>query len=703
MKNLLYLLVITTLAIPLFYSCTDISGLENKIDNLDERVAALEKLTAQLNVDIASMKVVVSALQNNDFVTSVSEIKESGKVVGYTVTFVKSGKISLYNGKDGVTPKLEARLHPADGIYYWWLNDNWVTDNDGSWLRVEGAKGEAGADGKDGTPPKLKIENGFWMLSTDNGETWRNIGKAIGEPGADGATPVVGIRQFTDGMYYWTLNGEFMLDDAGNKIKAQGENGQDGTPGIDGITPQLKIENGFWMLSTDNGETWTNMGTAVGGDGDSFFQNVTQDDNYVYMQLKDGSMIKLPKEKSLSISFDEWQNIAITGGATKTLNYTVTGATSETIVKALGQNGWRATVTPVDNTTGTIAVTAPDPITDDEVLVWVYDGKTKTIMSSLNFVTGVITVASNAYSLPKEAVSQQVTVNTNIDYVVDIPEDAKSWLSVASTRSAMRTETLTFNLTENKGFTRFATVTLKNNAGKVLQSIAFEQAGGAVSVNVETPGTLSTLITEDQKQNAIKLMVSGTLNSDDFLVIKQMPSLEYVDMSTITNTAVLAAMFEGNLVIKEVKLPAQLTALPDKLFYNSKIQTCVIPNQVTAIGVQSFGNCAELAGQLILPATLTTIGSGAFIGCSKLSGNLILPEKVTSVGSLTFSGCSGIAKIYSKNPTPPALESSVFPNYNNLGVPVGAKAGYEAYASSNPAHDKWSNFTLIEEVDFSTL
>ncbi|HPY81670.1 MAG TPA: leucine-rich repeat protein, partial [Bacteroidales bacterium] len=468
------------------------------------------------------------------------------------------------------------------------------------------------------------------------------------------------------------------------------------------VTPQLKIENGFWMLSTDNGETWTNMGTAVGGDGDSFFQNVWQDENYVFMQLKDGTLIQLPKEKPLSITFDESVDIAITGGATKTLNYTVTGATDETVVKAMGQNGWRAKATPVDNTTGTITVTAPDPLTDDEVLVWVYDGKTKTIMSSLNFVTGEITVASNAYSLPRAAGSQEVKVETNIDYVVDIPDDAQSWLSVSSTRSAMRTDTLTFHLTENKGFVRYATVALKNNAGKVLQTIAFEQAGGALSVNVETPGTLSTLITEEQKQNTVILVLTGVLNNDDYNVIKNMPSLENVDMSSILNTTISASIFENNKVIKEVKLPTYLTAIPEKLFNNSSIQVCAIPSQVSYIGLLSFGGCTELVGRLTLPSELKTIGMSAFFGCSKLSGNLILPEKVISVGSLAFSGCNNIEKIYSKNPAAPSLETSVFPNYNYLGVPIGAKESYMT-AESGPSHDKWSMFAVIEEVDFSNF
>ena len=249
MKNILRTLLVSLVAAPLLFSCADIPGIESKIEALDSRVEALEQLAAQMNTNISALQIAVTALQNRDFVTSVTEIKEADKIIGYTINFSKSGSATIYNGK---TPNIIAKQY-ADGKYYWSLNGQWLTGSDGEMMKVEG---------ENGITPLLKIENGFWMLSIDNGETWTNIGKATG---ADGATPVIGIKKFTDGVYYWTVNGEFMTDDAGNKIKAQGN---------DGVTPQLKIENGFWMLSTDNGETWTNMGTAVGGDGDSFFQKL---------------------------------------------------------------------------------------------------------------------------------------------------------------------------------------------------------------------------------------------------------------------------------------------------------------------------------------------------------------------------------------------------------------------------------------------
>lgn len=454
MKNLIRIALTILLALPAFWSCYDDSDLKNQVDSLETRLAAIEKLTAQMNTNIASLQTAVTALQNNDYVTSISEIKEGDKVIGYSLSFAKSGSATIYHGTNGI-------------------------------------------DGKDGVD------------------------------GKDGETPVIGVNIFSDGLYYWTVNGKWMTDDSGNKVRAVAKDGTNGANGNDGITPQLKIDNGYWMLSTDNGITWTNLGKATGEDGkdgidgkdgaNSFFQNVTYDENNVFLTLTNGTVITLPKEKPLSISFDESADISITPGDTKSLNYVITGATDKTIVKALGQNGWRAKVAPANISTGTISVTAPNPLVEDEVLVWVYDGNSKTIMSSINFITGIITVAEQYFLLPKGASTADLSVDTNIDYVVDIPDDAKSWLSVAkiSTRSTMRYEKITFNLKENAGPTRYASVSLKNKAGVILRTIAFEQASGiSYSLNLGVTPTIGGMVNgSGNYQEGTVVNISATANS----------------------------------------------------------------------------------------------------------------------------------------------------------------------------------------------
>ena len=236
-------LLLLGLTICLFTACHD--KLWDAIDGLDSRVTKLEELCKEMNTNITSLQTIVSVLQSNDFITGIVEIKKNGEVIGYTITFGKHDPITIYHGQDG----------------------------------------KDGADGKDGQD---------------------------GQNGSANA-PVIGVAQDTDGVYYWTLNGEWLLDDNGNKLPVSGKdgqngtngsNGQDGTDGKDGITPQLKIEDGYWYISYDNGATWTQLGKATGEDGekgdkgdtgDSMFQSVTQDENYVYFTLADGTVIKIAK------------------------------------------------------------------------------------------------------------------------------------------------------------------------------------------------------------------------------------------------------------------------------------------------------------------------------------------------------------------------------------------------------------------------
>ena len=157
-----------------------------------------------------------------------------------------------------------------------------------------------------------------------------------GVNGQDGASPIVGVAKHTNGVYYWTLNGEWLLDENGNKLRVSGANGKDGSDGADGqdgVTPQLKIVADYWWISYDNGNTWTRLGKAKGEDGadgqdgatgakgekgdkgdtgvqgekgdkgdagDSMFQSVTQDADNVYLTLADGTVIAIAKKPYLT-------------------------------------------------------------------------------------------------------------------------------------------------------------------------------------------------------------------------------------------------------------------------------------------------------------------------------------------------------------------------------------------------------------------
>ena len=202
MKKLFHVALTVMLSI---VSCQefDDSAIWDKLDDHESRIMNLEELCKQMNTNIASLQTLVTALQNNDYVTAVIPVTKDNKTVGYTISFTKSQPITIYHGEDGTDGK--------DGI-----------------------NGKDGVDGK------------------------------------DGSTPLIGVRKDTDGTYYWTLNGDWLLDASGKKIKAQGTDGQEGVHGKDGQngkTPEFKIENGDWYVSYDDGVSWNLIGKATGADG----------------------------------------------------------------------------------------------------------------------------------------------------------------------------------------------------------------------------------------------------------------------------------------------------------------------------------------------------------------------------------------------------------------------------------------------------
>ena len=116
--------------------------------------------------------------------------------------------------------------------------------------------------------------------------------------GKDGNVPVIGVKQDkSDGQWYWTVDGEWLRDSEGDKVRASAEDGEDGAPGQSGVTPTLKIVDGYWYVSYDGGKTWEEetLGRATGDKGYTMFAEVTYDDEYLYITMADGQKLVLPR------------------------------------------------------------------------------------------------------------------------------------------------------------------------------------------------------------------------------------------------------------------------------------------------------------------------------------------------------------------------------------------------------------------------
>ena len=73
------------------------------------------------------------------------------------------------------------------------------------------------------------------------------------------------------------------------------------------------------------------------------------------------------------------------------------------------------------------------------------------------------------------------------------------------------------------------------------------------------------------------------------------------------------------------------------------LSSLVIPNNVTSIGDEAFRDCSSLSS-LVIPDNVTSIGDGVFSGCSSLR-NLVIPDSVTSIGDGAFDGCQSLRSL----------------------------------------------------------
>ena len=209
-------------------------------------------------------------------------------------------------------------------------------------------------------------------------------------------------------------------------------------------------------------------------------------------------------------------------------------------------------------------------------------------MVALNCAQGEITVADNAFDTDSKGGLQEVKLTTNLAYTVEIPDEAQSWLSVVETR-AVRQETIVFSVAANEGLERFATVSLKDENGNVLQAIIFRQLSTCTKVRVETVGGLEAALAAYDYANIESLKIAGVLNDVDFLFIyRMMPKLKELDISEVNITELPVQAFYNSKNVENLILPNTLTTIGEEMFYQSRLKTVEIPASVETIGSSAF-------------------------------------------------------------------------------------------------------------------
>ena len=295
-----------------------------------------------------------------------------------------------------------------------------------------------------------------------------------------------------------------------------------------------------------------------------------------------------------------------------------------------------------------------------------------------------VTDSNDAYIIEVAGGELVVTITTNVDYSVVIPEEAKSWLSVADTRAEARMEKLTFIIAENDMFeTRLANVEFVDGDGKVLKTILFSQKcddkvfttdaegnyiviadGGEVQVAVTTNLEYSIAIPEDAqewlsvadtrvevREETLTFIVAENKESEE-----RSASIELVDnngnlLQTVEFIQLATGVCPSNEIwyvngsTTEPTKPSEVDAFGVNIIsntYDAEMMCWIImfDGDVTTIGEYAFQSCSSLTS-VTIPYSVTTIEYGAFRGCCSLT-SITIPDSVTTIEGGVFADCSSL-------------------------------------------------------------
>ncbi len=230
--------------------------------------------------------------------------------------------------------------------------------------------------------------------------------------------------------------------------------------------------------------------------------------------------------------------------------------------------------------------------------------------------------------------------------------------------------------------------------------------------------------------NVLKLKVSGTINSYDFMVMRnKMLNLCYLDLSEATivynayehyqgyhsndNELPVHAFNYSPLI--ECKLPANLISIGHDAFCDcSNLKSIEIPEKITIIPNGLFGRCSALKTvklpqnleviandafyysgleEIKFPEGLKTIGRSAF--CATKLTKVHFPSSITKIESWAFD-VSSLQDIYTYVVEPVNIDQSTFGSetYNNATIHVPATSFSNYYYDT-----QWSQFQKKEAFD----